>query len=147
LTKKIFLLVVQYMQEDIVLCKVYRKAVSLKELEQRVAMEETKFSHNSNSPVDSFSSSDHDPIQNWIFMEDAGSALLDETKQKEVDEEISKVEEETVAVSPAKQLHLPEIELPKFNALEWMQDPFLTQLRSPWTEQWSPYYTEGVLNF
>jgi hypothetical protein len=137
------------MQEDIVLCKVYRKAVSLKEIEQRVAMEETKFSHNSSSPVDSFSSSEHDPIQSWMFKEDAGSALVDETKPMEVGEEVVKVEEETVAVAvpPAKQLDLPELELPKINALEWLQDPFLTQLRSPWTEQWSPYYTAGVLNF
>ncbi|KAJ4775428.1 NAC domain-containing protein 35 [Rhynchospora pubera] len=133
-------------KEDIVLCKVYRKAVSLKELEQRVAMEETRCLHNSGSPVDSFSSSDHDPVQNWMFVEDAASALPEETKKKEIEEEIVKVEEETVALPPAKQLNLPELELPKFNALEWMQDPFLTQLRSPWMDQWSPYYT-GVLNF
>lgn len=52
------------------LCKIYRKAVSLKELEQRVAMEElarasaTPSSHNTGSPADdsttmSSSSSDH----------------------------------------------------------------------------------------
>ncbi|KAF3332195.1 protein FEZ-like protein [Carex littledalei] len=127
-------------KEDIVLCKVYRKAVSLKELEQRVAMEETKYFHNSDSPVDSFSSSDHDPVQNWMFVEDAVSILPEESKQKEIEEEVVKVEEEPETIA------LPELELPKFNALEWMQDPFLTQLRSPWMDQWSPYYS-GVLNF
>ena len=134
------------MQEDIVLCKVYRKAVSLKELEQRVAIEETKYSHNSDSPVDSFSSSDHDPVQNCMFVEDAISVLPEETKQKKIEEEVVKLEEETVALPLAKELNLPELELPKFNELEWMQDPFLTQLRSPWMDQWSPYYS-GVLNF
>ena len=126
------------MQEDIVLCKVYWKAVSLKELEQRVAMEETKYSHNSDSPVDSFSSSDHDPVQNCVFVEDAISVFPEE--------EVVKLEEETVALPPAKELNLPKLELPKFNELEWMQDPFLTQLRSPWMDQWSPFYS-GVLNF
>ncbi|KAJ4776450.1 NAC domain-containing protein 35 [Rhynchospora pubera] len=133
-------------KEDIVLCKVYRKAVSLKELEQRIAMEEMRPLRNSGSLEDSFSSSDHDPDQNWMFIEDAASVLPQEPKQKEIVEEIVKVEEETAALPPTKELNLPELELPKFNALEWMQDPFLTQLRSPWMEQWSPYYT-GVLNF
>lgn len=130
------------------MCKVYRKAVSLKELEQRVAMEETRFLHNSASPVDSFSSSDHDAVQNWMFVEDAGSSLPEEIQQKEVEEEVVKVEttEAVAPVPPAKQLNLPGLELPKFNALEWMQDPFLTQLRSPWMDQWSPYYA-GVLHF
>jgi hypothetical protein len=54
-------------------------------------------------------------------------------------------------------MRLPQLETARGNAqvglglgsgLEWMQDPFLTQLRSPWTESLclSPYYA-SVLNF
>ncbi|KAG8074559.1 hypothetical protein GUJ93_ZPchr0006g41036 [Zizania palustris] len=117
-------------QEDMVLCKIYRKAVSLKELEQRVAMEELarsstpSASHNSGSPLE---------------LESSSMSSSDEMKKEGVAEEL---------VRPAT-LRLPQLEVAKQNSsgLEWMQDPFLTQLRSPWMESWSPYYASSVLNF
>ncbi|CAL4966296.1 unnamed protein product [Urochloa decumbens] len=118
--------------EDIVLCKIYRKAVSLKELEQRVAMEELARasatpSHDNctGSPADSMSSSDHQ-LQMGVGM------------KKEVPDQ------SPPAVLRPATLSLPQLEVAKQQ--EWMQDPFLTQLRSPWMESWSPYYA-SVLNF
>jgi hypothetical protein len=48
-------------------------------------------------------------------------------------------------------MRLPQLETPRGpgGGLEWMQDPFLTQLRSPWMESLclSPFYASSVLNF
>ncbi|KAG0516316.1 hypothetical protein BDA96_10G351500 [Sorghum bicolor] len=149
-------------KEDIVLCKIYRKAVSLKELEQRVAMEELaratatpSASHSTGSPADSMSSSDHE----------TAAAAVDHHSQKQQGVEtmtmmpvgilpppVMSMKKEEVAepllpaaalMKPAT-LSLPQLEVAKQQ--EWMQDPFLTQLRSPWMESWSPYYA-SVLNF
>ncbi|KAF8672882.1 hypothetical protein HU200_049221 [Digitaria exilis] len=131
-------------KEDIVLCKIYRKAVSLKELEQRVAMEELAMasatpssaaSHNTGSPADdstSMSSSDHHQTTLMMGM------------KKEAAESSSAA----VLMKPAT-LSLPQLQVAKQQQQqqEWMQDPFLTQLRSPWMESWSPYYGASVLNF
>ncbi|CAD6335311.1 unnamed protein product [Miscanthus lutarioriparius] len=155
-------------KEDIVLCKIYRKAVSLKELEQRVAMEElaratatpsASASHNTGSPADSMSSSDQ---------ETAAAAAVVAHPQKQQGGEIMmmpvgvspppvmsmKKEEVAEPLLPAASLmrpatlSLPQLEVAKQQTAqqEWMQDPFLTQLRSPWMESWSPYYA-SVLNF
>ncbi|KAL6873548.1 hypothetical protein ACP4OV_013630 [Aristida adscensionis] len=150
-------------KEDIVLCKVYRKAVSLKELEQRVAMEElaratgaaatvtggtctpstTTASHNTGSPADSISSSD---------MQGVACSLPPpcvNMKKEAAEGEAAAPAPATVA-RPAT-LSLPQLDVARPHAgaggvQEWMQDPFLTQLRSPWMESWSPYYA-SVLNF
>ncbi|EMS50243.1 Putative NAC domain-containing protein 94 [Triticum urartu] len=53
------------------------------------------------------------------------------------------------AIASEREWRLPQLETAKGGAgLEWMQDPFLTQLRSPWMEGLclSPYYA-SVLNF
>ncbi|KAJ3672341.1 hypothetical protein LUZ60_007062 [Juncus effusus] len=124
-------------KDDIVLCKIYQKAVSLKELEHRVAMEETKSSYNSGSPIDSISSSDQDLVQNYMKMEDSKISLqLIENKEGIL------IEKEK---NNGHLINLPDLEVPKYNGMDWMQDPFLTQLRSPWMDQWSPYYS-GLLN-
>ncbi|KAL5226062.1 hypothetical protein ABZP36_012701 [Zizania latifolia] len=124
-------------KEDMVLCKIYRKAVSLKELEQRVAMEElarsseASASHNTGSVV---SSSD----------DITRSAAANDGMKKEVIEAVVDAQ----LVRPAT-LRLPQLEVAKKSGsgVEWMQDPFLTQLRSPWMDSWSPYYAGTVLNF
>ncbi|AQK80865.1 NAC domain-containing protein 22 [Zea mays] len=151
-------------KEDIVLCKVYRKAVSLKELEQRVAMEELaratpSASHNAGSPADSMSSSDQDQqtqlgqggVEIMITMPVGGISpppplpppVMMSMKQEE---EVAEPEAPLPAVlMRPSTLSLPQLEVAK-QQQEWMQDPFLTQLRSPWMESWSPYYP-SVLNF
>ncbi|CAL5040770.1 unnamed protein product [Urochloa decumbens] len=137
--------------EDIVLCKIYRKAVSLKELEQRVAMEElarasatpSSASHDNctGSPADSMSSSDQQlqgQDQTTITMMIPPPATTTMCMKEEVPDQ------SPPAVLRPATLSLPQLEVAKQQ--EWMQDPFLTQLRSPWMESWSPYYA-SVLNF
>jgi hypothetical protein len=125
---------------SLVLCKIYRKAVSLKELEQRVAMEELARATTTTpssidddtggSPADSISSSE--PHHNHL------SSVSTMMKKEET-------ETSPAAVVRPETLSLPQLEVARPSA-EWMQDPFLTQLRSPWMEAWSPYYA-SVLNF
>lgn len=123
-------------KEDIVLCKIYRKATSLKVLEQRAAMEEdTRASHFCMSMVDNVSSDDQENYQ-------TSSMPLDNGDLKEMKEEVQKEVEVTSASIP--QVSLPRLQVPK-NSLDWMQDPFSTQMRSPWLDQWSPY--ANLLNF
>ncbi|XP_020079832.1 putative NAC domain-containing protein 94 [Ananas comosus] len=147
-------------QEDIVLCKIYRKATSLKELEQRAAMAPEAPQISASPAMDSVSCSDQESSQKWTPppVDDIVSPLEFETKEvgaaadycEEVEAEPTPSTIESAA-QPADRLVRPtglaELEVPKYSGLEWMQDPFLTQLRSPWMEQWSPYYASGVLNF
>ncbi|XP_038974759.1 NAC domain-containing protein 22-like [Phoenix dactylifera] len=117
-------------KEDIVLCKVYRKATSLKELEQRAAMS----SPNSRSTIES--PSDQESLQKLTAVDDDG--CIKEAKEEEVQKEV---------VAKSTQLvNLPKLKVPMYNGLEWMQDPFWSQLRSPWFDPWSPSYA-NVLNF
>ncbi|TVU07532.1 hypothetical protein EJB05_40891, partial [Eragrostis curvula] len=138
-------------KEDMVLCKIYRKAVSLKELEQRVAMEElaratatpSATSHSTGSPGDSISSSEHD-------QELAPHLQLGSRPCVMKKEEVVETTTAAAVMKPAT-LSLPQLEVARppsqqLLGAEWMQDPFLTQLRSPWMETWSPYYA-SVLNF
>lgn len=124
-------------QEDIVLCKIYRKATSLKELEQRAAMEEdTRASQGCMSVADNASSDDQENYQ-------SSSMPLDHNgDSKKMKEEMQK--EMEVTSTSVRQVNLPEIQVPK-NSLDWMQDPFSSQMRSPWLDQWSPY--ANLLNF
>ena len=136
-------------QEDIVLCKVYRKAVSLKELEQRVAMEElaraspacTPSADTAGSPADStMSSSPSDHHQQGGGVPQHGDEIM-------MKKEVMMADESTAVLRPAT-LSLPQLDVAKQQQQEWvMQDPFLTQLRSPWMESWSPYFASSVLNF
>ncbi|XP_073012141.1 NAC domain-containing protein 6-like [Typha latifolia] len=139
-------------KEDIVLCKIYRKATSLKELEHRAAMlEEARSSQTSGSPVDSLSCSDQESFQKLTALEKTGNrvnAVLAK-EEEEQEQDVVKIEVEAMTTATvdvqSRPMSLTELEVPKYSGLEWMQDPFLTQLRSPWMEQWSPYYT-SVLN-
>ncbi|WVZ78391.1 hypothetical protein U9M48_026105 [Paspalum notatum var. saurae] len=158
-------------KEDIVLCKIYRKAVSLKELEQRVAMEElaratatatatataaatpSSVSHNTGSPADSTMSSSadqqeaqqghhHHHHQTTVMM-----PLVASMKKEAAEVLVADQAEAAAALVRPATLSLPQLDVQaKQQQQEWMQDPFLTQLRSPWMESWSPYYA-SVLNF
>ncbi|RWW29816.1 hypothetical protein GW17_00005641 [Ensete ventricosum] len=131
------------MQEDVVLCKVYRKPASMKELEKRAATmeEETTMtvSQNSGSTAESASGS----FQERLLQE--SMTAVDDVIVIECASDVVAVigdEEEEVDASTAsnKRPSLPELEVPKNSDLEWLQDSFFTQLRSPWPESWSPYY-------
>ncbi|GMP37332.1 hypothetical protein CsSME_00009061 [Camellia sinensis var. sinensis] len=140
--------------QDIVLCKIYRKATSLKVLEQRAAMEEEMkttthafLQPSSPPPMDptiSFFSQYEDYLappmasQHVAFkQEDEDDLLILEDKNFEETEESRGI----IATS----LLLPELQVPRLG-MDWTQDPFWTQLRSPWLDNLTPYATT-VQNF
>lgn len=118
-------------QEDIVLCKIYRKATSLKELEQRATMgEDMRASQVCMSMMDNASSDDQENYQ-------SSTMPLDNGDPREVKEETQK-EVEVTSIS-IRQVNIPELQVPK-HSFDWMQDPFSTQLRSPWLDPWLPNF-------
>lgn len=134
------------MQEDIVLCKVYRKATSLKELEQKAKMEDPKESpaHISMTTTDNTSHSDQDnQLQSPLAPFHCHVKEMKEEALK--DFEVTSSSSALPSTSVVRPVMLPELQVPKMD-LEWMQDPFLTQLRSPWMDLWSPNYT-NILNY
>ncbi|VAI24774.1 unnamed protein product [Triticum turgidum subsp. durum] len=191
-------------QEDTVLCKVYRKATPLKELEQRAfEMEEMKQRPRGNGgaaracPVpaagDFYLSSSDDARDNFLMPSSSSSSVAlsgnssshdaPMVAKKEADLATVAVEStswlphaanapfslQLPAVNPpcgfelpaanhgmsnmcslqlpaASQgvVDLPSLQLPaatNHGVFDWLQDPFLTQLRSPWQDQHclSPY--------
>jgi hypothetical protein len=179
-------------KEDMVLCKIYRKATPLKELEQRAsAMEEMMMQRPNGcgsvareslvlttaaSAGDDYMSSSDDVQDNFRFFSSSSSsvALSGHTKNDDAPREAKK-EADVVTVTvastssvaqtanPIYNFQLPaenapcSIQLPASNGafdlpclqvpgashgvFDWLQDPFLTQLRSPWQDQHclSPY--------
>ncbi|KAM3215379.1 hypothetical protein ACQJBY_067405 [Aegilops geniculata] len=135
-------------QQDVVLCKVYRKAVSLKELEQRVAMEELARARS--SPPTTTASHSHSHCSAGSPGVSSASEVAQQEAAVQPHGHHGVKKEEAVAVARPAAMRLPQLETAKANGgLEWMQDPFLTQLRSPWMEGLclSPYYASSVLNF
>ncbi|XP_057769154.1 NAC domain-containing protein 6-like [Salvia miltiorrhiza] len=100
--------------KDIVLCKIYMKATSLKVLEQRAAMEEGAKTHASSS-LDSAS------------LQFEGKELKREREERES--------------RPCSSLVLPnniaELQVPKMS-MDWMHDSFWTNL-SPWLDNFTPF--------
>ncbi|XP_065865200.1 NAC domain-containing protein 6 [Euphorbia lathyris] len=122
--------------KDIVLCKIYRKATSLKVLEQRAAMEEeTKAIQNSSStsPISSmdnmsFSSQQDEPI--------SPTSLVNVLNFKQEDTMLEYPNPKDFITASSIQLptgnkDMLELEVPKFN-MDWNQDNFL--LNSPWIQ-------------
>ena len=141
--------------QDIVLCKIYRKATSLKVLEQRAAMEEEMKFHASPSPPPassletiSFCTPQEDqlmaitPVQNVVFKKEVEDVLAKEEKKDDRPLE-SKVSPTSLQFPLGKE-KLPELQVPKL-AMDWNQDPFWTQLNSPWLQNLTPY--ANILNF
>ncbi|XP_068640909.1 NAC domain-containing protein 6-like [Aristolochia californica] len=117
-------------KEDIVLCKIYMKATSLKVLEERAAMEEdTRVSNTTFSRTETASSSEVENFHAKLVPKKELSK--DSNKETERDGEVSSQQ-----VDWARE-NLPELHVPKHGSFDWMQDPFL--LRSPWFENWTPY--------
>lgn len=138
--------------KDIVLCKIYRKATSLKVLEQRAAMQgETKALPMSHSP----------PLQDTTAPTGLATpvAFKQELEELMTEENVTeKAEDLTQGPLPSTSTStstsvvrlgsglgkLPELQVPKFG-MDWTQDPFWTQLRSPWLGSLTPY--ANILNF
>nr|AXU39991.1 NAC protein [Lilium pumilum] len=128
------------LKEDIVLCKVYRKATSLKEIEKRAAMRvETMPStyEFSASTQETTSNSEQDSLQKPMPIYDLDMREMNGDIPKEVEDEES-------TTSLIRSVYLPDLQVPKCN-MGWIQDAMQSQLHSPWFEQWSPY--TKILNF
>lgn len=122
--------------QDIVLCKIYMKATSLKVLEQRAAMEEEIKTYTSLSPATP-------PMDSVSFCSDPIEDKMNMGFKKEK-EEIMIVEEESnkgracsSLVLPNGILNLGELQVPKFSS-DWTQDAFWTQF-SPWLDNFTPF--------
>ncbi|MQM15596.1 hypothetical protein Taro_048542 [Colocasia esculenta] len=175
-------------KEDIVLCRIYRKATSMKVLEQLAAMDtdvaENSTSSSSSSSFDKQISPKNPPtlplpvakdvkmpeMKVELEIEKASSpptfnkqislqkpptlpVLVDmNMKMPEMKVELETEKEADITSVPvgldtAAERVLPELELlkvpPRFG-FDWPHDPLLTQLRSPWLDNWYPYYANTL---
>lgn len=174
--------------KDIVLCKIYRKATSMKALEQRLTTDEETFKKSpmnfsppiTPTPSPSPSSLDDGPhlFSNTrsncgVWLESDICGLSSDTKmetrvtlKEENKEEVvegadifpfgnknKKNEENEIIIEnnnsnsiklPFGEEKLPDLLVSKSSA-DWTQDPFWTQLRSPWLDDWAFY--ANALNF
>ncbi|KAJ8766992.1 hypothetical protein K2173_012501 [Erythroxylum novogranatense] len=140
--------------KDIVLCKIFRKATSLKELEQRAAMEEeTTTTKSRASPSSSPPSSS---LENIYFCHHHEEPVVPMPMQyvlfkKEVEENNRDEKQKEMTRGPSLQLSmdkdmLPELQMPKLQLDNW-NDPFL--LYSPCLQNLTPSssYCELLKNF
>lgn len=153
--------------QDIVLCKIYRKATSLKVLEQRAAMEDEMKLIYASSPLStlddmSFCSQQEDPMTQiylpHVFLKQEVEDLVkvkdsnsddDENCNNKVyaRDEKSKENKGSSLQLPFGNEKLPELELPKFS-MDWNQDTnFL--FNSPWLQSLTQNLTPSanILNF
>lgn len=127
-------------EQDIVLCKIYRKATSMKELEQRAAMSSSDPENGGRNEV-------------VVIKDDVFVAQKEEEVMMKNVEEVNEISSSSSSSTPLSRpvCQLPELQVPKYNGMEqWTQveDPLWTQLRSPWMmmdQIWSPY--ANLLNF
>ncbi|XP_050363960.1 NAC domain-containing protein 6 [Argentina anserina] len=147
--------------KDIVLCKIYRKATSLKVLEQRAQMEEDmKMGFHANSPnissspptsmdTISYSSFQEQEAQHHHYHDDLtveiptmptnlkkeladDAALAVVVEQKQEDEQAMELKESPTSLqTPFGKDKLPELLLPKMT-MDWTQDQFWAPMNSPW---------------
>ncbi|GAA0143677.1 hypothetical protein LIER_04303 [Lithospermum erythrorhizon] len=144
--------------KDVVLCKIYKKATSLKALEQRAAMEEAMMKrttthqesyHSAPPPPAPLISSFIDAINpisiqqgNDFRIHDSqqGSSTNEEPHEKESEWHIIAEENSSFNLQfPASNGALPELQIPKFT-MDWNQDPICTPFRSPWLENISTLF-------
>uniref|UniRef100_A0ACD5WTR7 Uncharacterized protein n=1 Tax=Avena sativa TaxID=4498 RepID=A0ACD5WTR7_AVESA len=191
-------------KEDMVLCKIYRKATTLKELEQRASLMEEMMMQRprgngarpslvpatAGSAGDDYLSSSDDVQDNFLFYSSSSSSAAFSGNSKTDDAPMEAKKEADVAtvsvaststssvpqaLNPTYNFQLPAanppstFQIPAANApcslqlpavsngvfdlpslqlpaashgvFDWLQEPFLTQLRSPWQDQHcvSPY--------
>jgi hypothetical protein len=149
--------------KDIVLCKIYRKATSLKVLEQRAAEEEemkqmlgSPTSPPSSTDTISFSytqQQDQHVSLPMLFQQVIPKKESEPEIETEIDdmvsfshEKIVKDNKKTCGTSlqlPLGKDNVPELQLPI--AADWTQDTFWAQLNSPWLQNWTAY--SNILNF
>lgn len=148
--------------QEIVLCKIYRKATSLKVLEQRAALEEEREKKQmvDNSPASPPSSTDTMSFSSPQEEQNLPLPLLQHVLKKESetteDMVVSKQEKTTNQLTlkdtkstcgtslqmPFGKEKLPDLQLPMLS--DWTQDTFWAQLNSPWLQNFTP---TNILNF
>ncbi|XP_031283451.1 NAC domain-containing protein 22-like [Pistacia vera] len=146
--------------KDIVLCKIYRKATSLKVLEQRAVEEEMKTIQTSPSPPSSFETisfcgqqEDHQlmapivSLPHMILKQEQEVIMVEEFLHEKVVKDEKKGSSMSLQL-PSGKTELPELQVPKTNT-DWSQDPVWTQL-SPWLQNLTQNLTPScanILNF
>nr|ACU18016.1 unknown [Glycine max] len=148
--------------KEIVLCKIYRKATSLKVLGQRAALEgeREKKQMVDNSPASPPSSTDTMSFSSPQEEQNLPLPLLQHVLKKESetteDMVVSKQEKTTNQLTlkdtkstcgtslqmPFGKEKLPDLQLPMLS--DWTQDTFWAQLNSPWLQNFTP---TNILNF
>ncbi|ESQ50809.1 hypothetical protein EUTSA_v10022800mg [Eutrema salsugineum] len=143
--------------KDVVLCKIYRKATSLKVLEQRAEMEAKMNQTCPSSPLSSsetisFVGKEEDlmtsfPYPQAVAMREANDISMlqghtENAKSEEKHRETERKEPSSSLKLPCGVLPLPELQLPK-PGLEWGPDQFLSI--SPWLQNLTPIV--NLLNF
>ncbi|KAG9144542.1 hypothetical protein Leryth_010761 [Lithospermum erythrorhizon] len=112
---------------DVVLCKIYRKATSLKVLEQRAAMEEEMM-----KKTTTHQELYHSPLLS-PSIDAVNSISVDDFEIEDCHVSMMKEKSSSSLQFPASNGALPELEVPKFS-MDCSQDPIWTPLRSPWLE-------------
>ncbi|KAK8626693.1 hypothetical protein V6N13_134326 [Hibiscus sabdariffa] len=137
--------------KDVVLCKVYRKATSLKVLEQRAAREEElKLMKNSNtSPSSSPLSSSMETVsfccpKEGLVQSTAAPQMLLFKKEMKEEKTTEKKPSSASLQFPLGSEKLPELQMPKMLS-DWTQDQFWAQFNSPWFQNLTTY--ANILNF
>lgn len=137
------------LQEDMVLCKIYRKATPLKELEQRAsAMEEMQRRSSAaraaslvqaaGSAGDDYLSVSSDDAHDSSFLQlPSSSSPAPREAKTEAADAMAITVASTSSMAAVRHADLPTLQVPTNNlgVADWtqMQDPF--QLRSPWQDQ------------
>lgn len=148
--------------QEIVLCKIYRKATSLKVLEQRAALEEEREKKQmvDNSPASppsstdtmSFSSPQEEqnmplPLLQHVLKKESETEDMVVPKQEKITNQLvlKDTNKSTCGTSlqmPFGKEKLPDLQLPMLS--DWTQDTFWAQLNSPWLQNFTP---TNILNF
>ncbi|XP_038902914.1 NAC domain-containing protein 6-like [Benincasa hispida] len=150
--------------KDIVLCKIYRKATSLKVLEQRAVEEETKnLQMNNNATIltnalmgeeeqgdeqDSFCTQNIPRLNtSEVIMKKETSCGDDE--EEEVDSQVADGGSSSSTTTSSLQIPtgfdmLTDLQVPKVN-MDWTQDQFWNQFNSPWLLNFT--FHSNILNF
>ncbi|KAL2936910.1 NAC domain-containing protein 22 [Bienertia sinuspersici] len=136
---------------DIVLCKIYRKATSLKELEQRAAMEEaiekSKIASYPTSPLSSsnetqsFLSGETSCQIQELLPQITGNYNITSTLKKEENFDNFLVDNncKLAAAATSNTIQVPfgkeglELQVPK-SGIDWAQDPYCSLSFSPWLD-------------
>ncbi|XP_059641604.1 NAC domain-containing protein 6-like [Cornus florida] len=133
------------MKEEVVLCKIYRKATSYKVLEERAAMEGHSRMMNHLMPSSTTLTQGtpycHDPQDMFRVTATVPNNIVCKTEEGQ-DKEV--IPSSSLGLLGSMKEKLVELEVPKFS-MESTMDPLWTQLRSPWLDSLSPY--ANMLNF